>query len=142
MVWLASVGAAVYVPVGHSPDVDFVAELDECLIRVQVKTCSVKRKGRWEVGLCTRGGNRSWNGVVKHFSSQRADFLFVHVGDGRRWFIPANEVGGGSGIVLGGPKYAAFEVAPGRPFDRAAAPTGYTQAVRRRGSRAVKGARL
>jgi PD-(D/E)XK nuclease superfamily protein len=114
--WLASVGAAVFVPVGHSPDIDLVAELDGRLVRVQVKTCGVWRNRRWEVTLCTRGGNQSWNGVVKHFSAQRADFVFVHVADGRRWFIPAEQVGGRSCIVLGGPKYEAFEVEPGRPF--------------------------
>jgi hypothetical protein len=61
---------------------------------------------RWEVMLCTRGGNRSCNGPVKRFSTTRCDSLFVLVADGRRWFMPAAAVGGGSLIVLGGPKYA------------------------------------
>jgi hypothetical protein len=142
MEWLASKGAAIYVPVGHSPDVDFVAELDERLIRVQVKTSRVMRRGRWEVTICTRGGNQSWNGLVKHFSAQRTEFLFVHVADGRRWFIPASEVDGGSGIVLGGPKYAEFEVEPGRPFGVASDVTPLHSIPARRGSRAVKGAAL
>jgi hypothetical protein len=58
---------------------------------------------------------------VKHFSSERCDWLFVLVADGRRWFIPASEVGGGDGILLGGPKYAAYEVEPGRPLTEALA---------------------
>ena len=116
MEWLVSIGAHVYLPLGHSPDCDLVADIGEQLARVQVKTCALKRNRRWEVGLCTRGGNRSWNGIVKYFSARRADFLFVHVADGRRWFIPAAQVTGGSKILLGGPKYAAFEVEPGRPF--------------------------
>jgi hypothetical protein len=82
--------------------------------RVQVKTSSVRRKGRWEVMICTRGGNRSWNGLVKRFSPVRCDRLFVVAGDGRRWFIPARSVEGGVGITLGGPKYAEFEVERGR----------------------------
>ena len=142
MEWLASLGAAIYVPFGHSPDVDLVAELGERLVRVQVKTCGLSRNGRWEVALATRGGNRSWSGVVKRFSSQRADFLFVHVADGRRWFIPAEQVAGGTAIILGGPKYAAFEVEPGRPFGPAAPDSGYTHTAFGRGSRAVKGAWL
>jgi hypothetical protein len=81
-----------------------------------VKVSSVYRKGRWEVTICTRGGNRSWNGLVKHFSSEHCDWLFVLVADGRRWFIPAATVDGGSGLRLGGPKYAEFEVDPGRPL--------------------------
>jgi hypothetical protein len=38
----------------------------------------------------------------------------VLAADGRRWFIPSSEVGGGTGVVLGGPKYAAFEIETGR----------------------------
>jgi hypothetical protein len=114
--WLAGTGARVYIPFGHSPDCDLVADLDGHLVRVQVKTSSYSRLGRWEIVLATRGGNRSWSGIVKRFSPERADFLFVHVADGRRWFIPSREIGGATGIRLGGPKYAGFEVDPGRPF--------------------------
>jgi hypothetical protein len=116
VMWLWSVGAFVFVPFGHSPDYDLVADLDGQVLRVQVKTGSVWRNRRWEVTLCTRGGNQSWNGVVKLLDPTRCDYLFAHVGDGRRWFIPAAALGGGSGIQLGGPKYAEFEVEPGEPL--------------------------
>ncbi len=116
MEWLAGEGYALYLPLGHSPDVDVIAERDRRLTRVQVKTCTVFRHGRWAVTLCTRGGNRSWNGVIKRFSAERSDALFVLVGDGRRWFVPAGCVEGRSGVLLGGPKYAPFEVQPGRPL--------------------------
>ena len=138
MEWLASVGARIYTPVGHSPDCDLVADLDGRLVRVQVKTSRFLHHGRWEVVMATRGGNRSWSGVVKHFTPDRADFVFVHVADGRRWFIPAAEIGGGTGIRLGGPKYERFEVDRGRPFEIQTLSSG----VPRWGSRAVKGARL
>ena len=49
--------------------------------------------------------------------ASRCDFLFVLVGDGRRWFIPSDRVGGGNAILLGGPKYAEFEIERGRPID-------------------------
>jgi PD-(D/E)XK endonuclease len=39
MEWLASAGAALYLPFGHSPDVDVVADFGGQLVRVQVKTC-------------------------------------------------------------------------------------------------------
>jgi Holliday junction resolvase-like predicted endonuclease len=116
MEWLGSQGCSVYVPVGHSPDVDLIAEDDEQLLRVQVKTSSQDGDGRWKVAICTRGGNQSWNGLVKRFSASRCDWLFVLVADGRRWFIPADAVEGGTGINLGGPKYSEFEIDPGRPF--------------------------
>ena len=65
------------------------------------------------MAVCTRGGNRSWNGVVKRFDQRRCDYLFVLVEDGRRWFIPSNEVGGQTGVLLGGPRYAAYEIDSG-----------------------------
>jgi hypothetical protein len=99
---LVSRGYPVWVPVGHSPDVDVVARIDGRLVGVQVKTSTVWRKGRFEVTICTRGGNQSWSGVVKHFSPSRCDWLFVHVADGRRWFIPAREVEGAQGCASAG----------------------------------------
>ncbi len=121
MEWLASHGYAIYLPVGHSPDCDLIAERDGSLLRVQVKTTTHYVKARWAVAICTRGGNRSWNGIVKRFSSVRCDRLFVLVGDGRRWFIPSTAVDAGSCVVLGGPKYAAFEVDAGHPLPSEAA---------------------
>ncbi|MEA2244934.1 MAG: endonuclease [Solirubrobacteraceae bacterium] len=140
MVWLAWQGAKVYVPVGHSPDVDdVVADFGDRLVAVQVKTSTVERNGRWDVSPSTRGGNRSWSGVVKYFGAERCDFLFVHVGDGRRWFIPSDAVDGGSCIRLGGPKYAAYEVERDEPLAAIAEARLGTLADPWRGSRAVKG---
>jgi PD-(D/E)XK endonuclease len=116
MYWLASRGASVALPVGSSPHWDLIAELDDRILRIQVKTSTCRQKGRWDITLCTRGGNQSWNGLVKRLDHARFDYLFVLVGDGRRWFIPAARVGGGCGLRLGGPKYAEFEVEHGDPI--------------------------
>jgi hypothetical protein len=56
---------------------------------------------------------------VKTLDLERFDFLFVVVADGRQWFIPADRVGGGSPIHLGGSKYAEFEVSRGDPIPSA-----------------------
>ncbi|MBV9809921.1 MAG: hypothetical protein JO286_22255 [Solirubrobacterales bacterium] len=114
--WLFSAGAQVYVPLFTDPDCDLVAAFADRIDRVQVKTCTCWRTKRWEVTLATRGGNQSWSGIVKRLDPTRCDALFVHVGDGRRWYIPALALGGGSGILLGGPKYAEYEVDRGRPL--------------------------
>jgi hypothetical protein len=116
MEWLASQGAYVAVPIGSSPDWDVIAELDGRLLRVQVKTCGCWRNSRWEVSICTRGGNQSWSGLSKYFDASRCDYLFVLVADGRRWFIPSRALEARAGLRLGGPKYAEFEVDPGRSF--------------------------
>jgi Holliday junction resolvase-like predicted endonuclease len=114
--WLGSQGYGVWIPFGHSPDIDLIADDGETLLRVQVKTSTLKCRDRWAVAVCTRGGNRSWNGIVKRFSARRCDWLYVLVGDGRRWFIPAKAVEAGTRIHLGGPKYSQFEIDAGRPL--------------------------
>ena len=114
--WLFSAGARVYVPLFTDPDCDLVADFGDRIHRVQVKTSTCWARNRYVVALCTRGGNQSWNGIVKRLDATRCDRVFVHVGDGRRWYIPATALGGGSGIVLGGPKYADYEVEPGQPL--------------------------
>jgi hypothetical protein len=119
--WLTEQGANVSIPFGHSPDYDLVADLDGRLLRVQVKTATFFRNGRWEVTLATYGGNQSWTGLVKRFDASRYDYLFALVGDGRRWFIPSEALGGGRRILLGGPKYAEFEVERGHPLPSHAA---------------------
>jgi hypothetical protein len=114
--WLVSAGAIVSLPLFANPDYDLIADFDGRLVRVQVKTSTCWRNRRYEVTLATRGGNQSWSGLVKLLDASRCDALFVHVGDGRRWYIPAEALGGASGLLLGGPKHAGFEVEPGVPL--------------------------
>ena len=66
-------GAAVFVPLGHSPDYDLVADWGEGAMRVQVKTSPVVVKNRWRLAVCTMGGNQSWNGLVKRLDPSRYD---------------------------------------------------------------------
>jgi hypothetical protein len=91
--WLTSLGAVVFLPFGHSPDVDLVADFGGDPLRIQVKTstqvASLEGGSRTAVAIATRGGNQSWNGVSRRFDASRFDFLFVLIGDGRRWFIPS-----------------------------------------------------
>lgn len=122
MEWLASKGGDVWIPLGHSPDVDLMAEFEGRLLRVQVKTSTYtattpKGDPRWQVSIVTRGGNQSWSGASKKFDSSRVDYLFILVGDGRRWFIPADLVEGSCAVILGGSKYAEFEIERGTAID-------------------------
>lgn len=119
--WLVAQGAHVSIPFGHSPHYDLIADFGGQLARVQVKTCARRYKERWSVTVCTRGGNRSWSGLVKTLDLAQFDYLFVVVADGRQWFIPAARVRGGTSILLGGPKYGEFEVDRGDPIPHARA---------------------
>jgi hypothetical protein len=135
--WLIGAGAVVSVPMFHSPDYDLIADFGGRLARVQVKTSIAWHNRRFAVALCTRGGNQSWNRVIKRLDATRCDSLFVHVGDGRRWYIPVAALGGSSGISLVGPKYAEYEVEPARPLQPKA--STLDSAPPWRDSRAVKG---
>ena len=113
--WLTRQGAVVCGPLGHSPDYDLVVELDGRLQRVQVKTSTQERTTpeghtRYPVMLATNGGNQSWNRRVKKFDPSRFDLLFVLVGCGRRWLIPAVAVEANLNIQLAGRKYSEFEI--------------------------------
>jgi hypothetical protein len=114
--WLASKGARVYMPFGHSPDVDLIADFGERPLKIQVKTSTNRDRDRFVITLCTRGGNQSWNGITKRFDPGRFDFLFVLVATGRRWLIPATAIEGSTTISVGGPKYSQFEIEPGDPI--------------------------
>jgi hypothetical protein len=108
--WLTRSGYGVWIPLGHSPDIDLLAQRGQTILRIQVKTSTIFRNDRFEVSLATKGGSQSWTGRVKNLDPARFDFLFVLVADGRKWFIPAGQIGGRTALLLGGPKYAAFEV--------------------------------
>jgi hypothetical protein len=138
--WLIGAGAVVSVPMFHSPDYDLIADFGGRLARVQVKTSVAWNNRRFVVALCTRGGNQSWNRVIKRLDATRCDSLFVHVGDGRRWYVPIVALGGSSAIALGGPKYAEYEVGPGLPLQPRV--STLDSAPPWRGSRAVKGTAL
>jgi hypothetical protein len=89
--------------------------------------------------------NQSWNGLTKRLDASRCDYLFVLVGDGRRWFVPAQAFGGGRGIRLGGPKYAEYEVERGDPIPGSPHPESASRigALRTRGdARVAKGIAL
>lgn len=122
MEWLTTKGATVWVPFSHSPHIDLMAEWEARPIGIQVKTSTFRshpKNGdrRWKVAIATRGGNRSWTGLTKRFDPTKVDYLFVLVGDGRRWFIPAPFVEAASEVSLGGEKYSEFEIEAGTPFE-------------------------
>ena len=78
--WYIEQGAVVLVPMLYTPrDYDFIVSWEDGSDpqRIQVKTSTVFLKGRWDVALCTRGGNRSWSGLVKQLDPSKYDGLFV-----------------------------------------------------------------
>ena len=109
MEWFESKGAGIYFPIGHSPHADFIAEFDDAAGAgpgEDVHVLGPATAGTSRV--CTRGGNRSWSGRGEDASiPSRCDFLFVLVGDGRRWCHSRRAACSTDrlGSSLGGPKY-------------------------------------
>ncbi len=62
MCWLASQGASLFIPVGHSRHVDLIADFGDTVVRVQVKTTRFWRRDRWETALCSAVGTRAGTG--------------------------------------------------------------------------------
>jgi hypothetical protein len=117
MQWLAWQGASVAIPLGNNRHWDVMAELDGRAVRVQVKTTRSRRLGRWEVRVSTSGGNQSWDRVVKLLDPSRFDYLFVLVGDGRRWFYSFRSHRRRNRVAPGRPQvHAEFEVESGAPI--------------------------
>ena len=119
--WFTRRGAVVCAPLGHSPDYDLVAERDGMILRVQVKTSTCRQPTptgheRWSVAIRTNGGNQSWSGLTKTFAPDKVDCLFVLVGNGRRWVIPASAVEATHTLDLGRTKYSEFEIEPAEPI--------------------------
>jgi hypothetical protein len=56
--------------------------------------------------------------VVKLLDRSRCDILFAVVANGRRWCIPVDALSGSSQVLLGGPRYASFEVERGSTIVR------------------------
>lgn len=120
--WFARLGADVFTPIGHSPDVDLVVAIESRLFRVQVKTSTQRGvtsggEPRYPVALSTSGGNQSWNRKIKRIDPDLVDYLFVLTGCGRRWCIPIAALEAGGCVALGGGKYSEFEIDAAAPID-------------------------
>lgn len=97
--YYTSCGISVSVPLTESQRYDLVIDRNG-LQRVEVKTTTYKRHGKYVALLKTCGGNQSGAGKTSPFSSEDADILFICTPEGD-YEIPAAEVGCVSSITLG-----------------------------------------
>lgn len=102
------IGAKVSKPLFENTPYDLVVDVECELKRVQIKsTSSLSKYGIYQVELRTKGGNTSWNGVVKLADSTGCDLLFVYCENGDKYIIPV-EVFDGKGRLSLGKKYEEF----------------------------------
>lgn len=107
--WFACTGYTVCLPLTDSQPYDLIVDDGEHgLQRVSVKSTTAIRRGRYEVGLRTQGGNKT-QFTIRHFDNLGVELLFVACANGDRYLIPAVEVSSRSYITLGS-KYLRFRV--------------------------------
>lgn len=104
--YFTNLGQTVSVPLTDSQDYDLIADFDDSLQKIQIKTCNFKRK-YYEVNLSVKGGNRSSIGHIKKFNKLNCDYLFIIVNHFDKYLIPTKELEPKFNLVLG-PKYLKY----------------------------------
>lgn len=105
--YLTQLGHTVCLPLTDSQDYDLIADCDGVLVRIQVKTTSMKTPcGNWKVDTALSGGMRSF---IKFMDSTKVDALYVLTDDFRRFYIPTKHIKTKRYLTLG-KKYEEFEV--------------------------------
>ncbi len=105
--YFTSIGYTVGIPLTDSQDYDLMVDGEFGLKRVQVKTCSYKRR-EYEVNLSVKGGNRTSKGKIKRFDNTQSDYIFIVVTQtSDRYLIPSKELTAKHNLVLG-PKYKKY----------------------------------
>lgn len=89
--YFTSIGYTVGVPLTDSQDYDLIIDDGKKLGRVQVKTCSFKRRN-YEVNLSIKGGNRTSKWKIKKFDTNQCDYLFVVTENLKKYFIPSKKI--------------------------------------------------
>lgn len=104
--YFTSQGYTVGVPLTDSQDYDLMIDDGNRLSRVQVKTCSYKRRS-YEVNLSIKGGNRTSKGTLKRFDGTRCDYVFIVTITNEKYLIPCSDLAVECNLVLG-PKYNKY----------------------------------
>lgn len=101
-----NLGQTVAIPLTDSQDYDLIVDLDNSLKKIQIKSCSFKRR-YYEVNLSVKGGNRTSIGNIKRFNNSNCDYLFIITGKFEKYLIPTKDLSAKCNLVLG-PKYQKY----------------------------------
>lgn len=106
--YFTSIGQTVAIPLTDSQDYDLIVDFNNILKKIQIKSCSYKRK-YFEVNLSIKGGNRTGTGKIKRFNNSNCDYLFIVVNQSKQYLIPTEDLKARCNLVLG-PKYQKYLV--------------------------------
>ena len=98
--YFTGLGLTVCVPLTDSQEYDLIVHNRFSLSRVQVKRTTYKRKGKYQVSLTVKGGNRTSKGKVKGFDKSKVDIIVASTPEGL-YVIPVCELNVKSLIALG-----------------------------------------
>ncbi|MFZ2126444.1 MAG: group I intron-associated PD-(D/E)XK endonuclease [Candidatus Microsaccharimonas sp.] len=103
-------GYEVCLPIGDKRKYDLIAEIDNCLFRVQVKYAGYyKGTNKHMAALRTMGGNQSYY-TAKKYSVDAFDLLYVFVADGKQFLFPWKEIENRNSISVEASKFMKYEV--------------------------------
>jgi hypothetical protein len=93
-----SLGYTVSIPLTDSQSYDLIVD-NGTIQRVQVKTTSLKKSGKYLVNMRTMGGNqkRYW---CKKMDKSEVDILFILTDDHSIYIIPTKDIKSESGLTL------------------------------------------
>lgn len=96
-------GYVVSIPLNDNQGYDLIVDKDNHLQRVQVKTTGAKTRGSrtYTVQLKSVHARKSSKNVIRRFTADRADLLYVLVADGTKYLIPAQLADGKTSMSLG-----------------------------------------
>jgi hypothetical protein len=112
--WFLQRGYVASVPLAVA-QYDLIAESDDGLVRVQVKTTTRKERGRWVVDIARRvyeaSVSANANGARRRqaYRTDEIDMFFIITGDASRYLVPLEATGGVAQLTLDD-KYAAYRV--------------------------------
>lgn len=89
---LQVLGYRISIPITENQNYDLIADKDNRLYRVQIKTTRQKSKyGIYSVNLRTLGGNQSFHTIKKHKAGDY-DLLYVLTDENISYLIPDSEI--------------------------------------------------
>ena len=101
----------ISIPLNDTQPYDLVADIDEKLCKIQVKTSRYTRTDgdSYEVRLNNVGGNKT--GTYRHvdFNNNSCDFIFIYLANNKIFLIPSKEIQAKTSICIG-EKYKEYEV--------------------------------
>lgn len=110
--WFMRRGYMVSIPVEPAP-YDLVVESDAGLQRVQVKSTTVRSRGRWTVGLRRSAYSGDSDGSTPYkyqaYDESVIDLFFVVCGDGAKYLIPIESLANQRSASLDS-RYSEFQV--------------------------------